>query len=82
MGDPVPSLILDLLEWVRRKKRTYQETMDAWRTSCPRLTVWEDANDAGLVETASESGRTVVRLTTAGLTLLEAQRPEAVESQR
>jgi len=45
MIDTVENLILDLVEWVARKKRTYRETMDAWRTSCPRLPVWEDATD-------------------------------------
>jgi hypothetical protein len=40
-------LILDLLEWVAGKDRSYEEVMDAWRTSCPRLPVWEDANDRG-----------------------------------
>jgi hypothetical protein len=53
MDDAVESLMLDLLEWLGRKDRTYQETMEAWRTSCPRLPVWEDANDRGLVELAS-----------------------------
>jgi hypothetical protein len=43
----VEALILDLLEWVTRRDRTYEEVMDAWRTSCPRLPVWEDANDRG-----------------------------------
>ncbi|MGA2348005.1 MAG: hypothetical protein ABSF93_18495 [Candidatus Sulfotelmatobacter sp.] len=33
MTDTVENLILDLLEWVGRKERSYQETMDAWRTS-------------------------------------------------
>ena len=33
MSETVENLILDLLEWVARKERTYQETMDAWRTS-------------------------------------------------
>jgi len=37
MSDTVENLILDLLEWLDRKERTYQETMDARRTSCPRL---------------------------------------------
>jgi hypothetical protein len=56
---PVPSLqasfaapealVLDLLGWVARHPRTYRETMEAWRTSCPRLPVWEDATDHGLV---------------------------------
>jgi len=49
MTDTVANLILDLVEWVGRRARTYEETMDAWRTSCPRLTVWEDAVDRGLV---------------------------------
>src|SRR5262249_48856945 len=51
MTDTVGSLVLDLVEWVGRRERSYQDTMDAWRTSCPRLPVWEEANDHGLVET-------------------------------
>lgn len=74
MSDTVESLILDLLEWVGRKERTYQETMDAWRTSCPRLTVWEDANDRGLLEAHTNS---LVRLTPAGVALLQEQRPQS-----
>ena len=37
------ALLLDLVEWVAAHPRLYRETMDAWRTSCPRLTIWEDA---------------------------------------
>ncbi|WP_249138100.1 hypothetical protein [Phenylobacterium montanum] len=47
-GAPTP-LILDFLEWLSGGPRPYAEVMDVWRTSCPRLTVWEDALDAGLV---------------------------------
>ena len=79
MTDTVENLILDLLEWVGRKERTYQETLDAWRTSCPKLPVWEDANDRGLVDTASVKGRSLVRLTPAGLTLLKEQRPRSAD---
>ena len=43
------SLILDLIEWVDKKPRSYNEVMEAWRTSCPRLTIWEDAVDRGFV---------------------------------
>ena len=39
----------DLVKWVAEQPRPYDEVMDAWRTSCPRLTVWEDAVDAGYV---------------------------------
>jgi hypothetical protein len=79
MADTVEVLILDLLEWVERKDRSYQETMDAWRTSCPRLTVWEDANDRGLVETLSASGGSLVRATPAGRALLKEKRPHSHE---
>ena len=50
MPDPVEALVLDLLEWIGPRARPYAEVMDAWRTSCPRLPVWEDANDHGFVE--------------------------------
>lgn len=43
------SLIADLVHWVNTMPRTYDETMTAWRTSCPRLTIWEDALDRGYV---------------------------------
>jgi D-3-phosphoglycerate dehydrogenase len=79
MTDTVENLILDLVEWVGRKERTYQETMEAWRTSCPRLPVWEDATDRGLVETVSLDRRLLVRATPAGLALLKEKRPHAYE---
>jgi D-3-phosphoglycerate dehydrogenase len=74
----VEALVLDLLEWLARKERTYEETMDAWRTSCPRLPVWEDANDRGLVCTESRNGRPSIRVTPAGVELLKKFRPERV----
>jgi hypothetical protein len=79
MADTAESLILDLVEWVGRRERTYQETMDAWRTSCPRLPVWEDATERGLVETAFAGGRLRVRATPVGLALLKEKRPQAYE---
>jgi hypothetical protein len=79
MTDTVENLILDLVEWVERSERTYQETMDAWRTSCPRLPVWEDASERGLVETAFANGRAMVRATSGGLAFLREKRPHAYE---
>jgi hypothetical protein len=70
----VEALILDLLEWVAHRERTYEEVMDAWRTSCPRLPVWEDANDRGLVATEHTNGRSIVRITASGLALLDQRR--------
>jgi hypothetical protein len=78
MIDTVENLMLDLVEWVGRKERTYGETMDAWRTSCPRLPVWEDATERGFVETAFVNGASVVRVTPAGFDFLKEKRPEAL----
>lgn len=71
------ALILDLLEWAASRERTYEETMDAWRTSCPRLPVWEDANDRGLLQVEQHNGRSLVRVTSSGLALLAKTRPSA-----
>jgi hypothetical protein len=43
------ALVLDLVEWVAREPRLYAEVIETWRTSCPRLTIWEDAIDRGYV---------------------------------
>lgn len=75
VSDPiVESLVLDLIEWVANRERTYEEAMDAWRTSCPKLPVWEDANDRGLIRTEQVNGRNVVKPTPSGLDLLSRQR--------
>jgi D-3-phosphoglycerate dehydrogenase len=70
------ALVLDLLEWVSARPRTYVEVMDAWRTSCPRLPVWEDANELGFVSRAAGAdGCAMVVVTAAGAALLAAERP-------
>jgi hypothetical protein len=67
-------LILDLLAWLAEAPRPYGEVMEAWRTSCPRLTVWEDAVELGYVERRREAaGEALVVLTPLGAgRLLEA----------
>lgn len=72
MSDIVEPLIVDLVAWVARAPRSYAEVLDAWRTSCPRLTVWEDAIDRGYLARRSEDGRTVVVVTPAGRALITA----------
>lgn len=67
-----PALVRDLVRWVAEQPRPYNEVMDAWRTSCPRLTVWEDVVDAGYVRVNFEpagQGKTV-SVTDAGRELL------------
>ena len=66
----VEALILDLLEWVTKRDRIYEEVMEAWRTSCPRLPVWEEANDRGLVVRENVNGGCMVRITPSGRDLL------------
>jgi len=70
MADVVEALIYDLLEWVATGEKSYEEVMDAWRTSCPKLPVWENANDRGLITQEQVNGRSIVRITAAGAALL------------
>jgi hypothetical protein len=67
------ALTRQLLDWIGQEPRNYIETMDAWRTSCPRLTIWEDATSAGLIQRVP--GSTVqdakVRVTEAGRAYLQ-----------
>jgi DNA-binding PadR family transcriptional regulator len=67
----IEPLVLDLLEWLAKRDRSYEEVMEAWHTSCPRLPVWEDANDRGLVAKREVNGRCIVRITSSGRALLE-----------
>jgi hypothetical protein len=60
-------LILDLLEWIGREPRSYSDLIDAWRTTCPRLTVWEDAIDRGFaMREPAPGGGVTIALTESG----------------
>jgi hypothetical protein len=71
MDTVVDGLIVDLLNWLASGERTYQEVIDAWRTSCPKLPVWEDAKDRGFVEQEILNGREMVRINPAGFAFLQ-----------
>ena len=47
--DTLDPLVLDFVEWVAGEQRSYADVLDAWKTSCPRLTVWEEASESGFV---------------------------------
>jgi hypothetical protein len=64
------SLVHDLVRWVSEAPRPYDDVMAAWRTSCPRLTVWEDAVDAGLVTVDFRDNQRVVDVTPEGRAFL------------
>ena len=74
-ANPTVALTLQFLTWIAAAPRSYGDVMEAWRTTCPRMPVWEDAVSEGLV--AIESGRSMkdgrVKLTARGRALLAAQ---------
>jgi hypothetical protein len=72
MPDPAHALTLQFLAWVAESPRTYAQAMDAWRSTCPRLSIWEDAILDGLVTFAGGATRNTSRvtLTTKGRALL------------
>jgi D-3-phosphoglycerate dehydrogenase / 2-oxoglutarate reductase len=66
-SDPVDSLVLDLLEWIGAEPRPYAEVLEAWRTSCPQLPVWEEANARGFIKRhRSIAGVPLVSVTASG----------------
>jgi hypothetical protein len=69
MTDP---LVLDLVEWIGREPRLYAEVIETWRTSCPRLTIWEDAIDRGYVTRQPMAGGVRIALTESGANFLRA----------
>jgi hypothetical protein len=73
MTETADPLVLDFVEWVAREPRLYAEVVGTWKTSCPRLTIWEDAADKGYVarETVAGTGL-VVTVTEDGAKLLRA----------
>jgi D-3-phosphoglycerate dehydrogenase / 2-oxoglutarate reductase len=74
MFNIVDSLILDLLEWIGPNARPYSEVIEAWRTSCPRLPVWEEATERGFIVGHYQPGREMVSVTALGVEHLRIHR--------
>jgi hypothetical protein len=76
MPETVSSLTQEFLVWISSRPRTYADAMEAWRSTCPRHSVWEDALVNGLIEIV-ESEETMdqcqVVLTARGRAKLEGQ---------
>jgi hypothetical protein len=67
MPASIDPLVIDLVEWIAKAPRPYAEAMEAWRTSCPRLTVWEEAVERGLLgRRAAAGGAPLVTVTPLG----------------
>ena len=70
MTDTLDPLVRDLIAWIGRG-RPYPDVMDAWKTSCPRLPVWEEATRRGLLACSRDpDGVEWVRPTAKGEALL------------
>lgn len=67
MEPSTSALTLQMLAWIAERPRSYAETMEAWRTSCPRLSIWEDALSDSLVVVHPDG----VSLTEQGIRLLQ-----------
>jgi hypothetical protein len=66
------ALTLDLLEWLAAAPRPYTQVMEAWRSSCPRFTIWEDALDRGFVARRNVAGDdALIELTALGRSFLQ-----------
>jgi hypothetical protein len=65
-ASPIEPLILDFLAWLAAGPRPYAEVMEAWRTSCPRLTIWEDCVDRGYVAREGAGRERLIVLTEVG----------------
>jgi D-3-phosphoglycerate dehydrogenase len=80
MTTTVDTLILDLLDWIGPNPRPYVEVIEAWRTSCPRLPVWEEANERGFLERKHERDRgAYVCVSARGREFLRSQRDVRLE---
>jgi len=69
------NLVVDLVEWLATRERTYEDVMAAWRISCPKLLVWEEASDRGLATREARNRSSIVRITLRGAELLQQRRP-------
>jgi hypothetical protein len=76
MPESASLIMLQFLAWVADRPRTYPETMEAWHSTCPRLSVWEDAIIDGMVRLENDANR-AVRLTPRGVAVLEAAHAHA-----
>ena len=74
-----PSLIMiQFLQWIADRPRSREDVMDAWRSSCPRFPVGEDARAEGLIrQCGGDRGEHRVELTDRGRAALRRADPRA-----
>ena len=77
MSEPASLIMIQFLAWVADRPRTYSQTMEAWHSTCPRLSVWEDAIIDRLVRIDNDADRAVV-LTAQGRAILKKASADAL----
>ena len=73
MPDSISLLMVEFLRWISTRYRTYDEAAEAWRSTCPRHTVWEDAFIDGFIQVMSGDApdQCLVTLTDRGQAILD-----------
>jgi hypothetical protein len=77
MHRAAPALTQQFLAWIAEAPRSYADA-EAWRRSCPHLSIWEDAISEQLVRYEGGSNMQDKRLvlTTRGCAFLAAPSPD------
>jgi len=72
MQNAAHALTLQFLAWAAETPRTYADA-EAWRRSCPHLSIWEDAIEGGLIrfENGASMRESKVIVTPRGRTFLK-----------
>ena len=73
MSEAAAALRREFLTWLAERPRSYRDVMERWRSSCPRLTIWEDALSDELITFDDSSGVTIVTPTAKGRTFVDQQ---------
>ena len=60
MNATTEALRRQMLEWIAVCPRDHSEVMEIWRTSCPRLSIWEDACIDGLIDYEPGTGKVIL----------------------
>ena len=77
MSEPVTQLMQEFLIWVASRPRTYADAMEAWQSTCPRHTIWEDAVIDGFIQVKSNGTphESEVTLTARGWAIIQSVQP-------
>ena len=72
MSEPISLIMLQFLAWVAEAPRSYADA-EAWRRSCPHLSIWEDAIANSLIrfENGTSMKDSRILLTSRGQTFLK-----------